>query len=160
MGTITTPALDIWTRRNTYDYQFGLNSRVDPDDGIIMLPVGYGANTEALSTNPEVGARLRRTLPDRLSAPIIASTITDPITRIDSRRWLFLADSKTAPRDAAAWMAADPVAAELDIRACRGQIALPTPGHRTSVWIALPPPTGLPPFTRLAAYARDIARHR
>jgi len=159
MVTITTPALDVWARRNMYEYWFGLSSRVDPDDGVIMLPVGYGADTEVLSIKPELGARLRRTLPDRYSAPIIASTITDPITRIDSRRWLFLADGKTAPRDAAASLAADPVAAELDIRGCRGQIVLPTPGRRMSVWMALPAPTGLPPFTRLVAYARDIARH-
>ncbi|WP_327097104.1 hypothetical protein OIE68_45820 [Nocardia vinacea] len=158
MGTIIA-ARDVWTRCHTYEYWFGLASRVDPDDGRIMLPVGYGADVDVVCTSPDLGARLRATLSDRLSAPIIASTITDPITRIDTRRWLFLVDSKTAPNDAAAALAADPVAAELGITCCRGQITLPTPGQRTSVWMALPSPTGLPPFTRLVAYARNVARH-
>ncbi len=65
-----------------------------------------------------------------------------------------------APRDAAAPLATDSLAAGLDITVRRGQITLPTPEQRASVWMALTAPTGLPPFTRLVAHTRDITRRR
>jgi hypothetical protein len=159
MAVMTIVHKDLHQRRDIYERRFQLNARIDPVNGTIMLPVGYGAAVEVVSTPVHLGARLRRTFPGSLNAPIIASTITDPVTRVSRKRWLFLTDGQGAPTDPTAWLLADRISTAFDIRGYRGQIPLPTPDRQVAVWISLPPETGLPPFTRLVAHARDIARH-
>lgn len=88
MRTITT-ARDVWTRRHAYEYWYGLNSRVDPDDGVIMLPVVSPSGRLEIGARRRTSAKrqcnaIKRQFRTRSRAPILRSmqiTPEDPIWR-------------------------------------------------------------------------------